>query len=213
MKKLLIIDDHTMFRQALLAILKESLDPAHFSYDDANSAESAMQLLIASHYDMVILDIAMPRINGIEFLPQLKARFPDLPVLMLSMYPEEEFALQALRVGASGYITKQEASEELLAAIDAILKGNRYLSRSFSSKIAEQILMQGKVEFTPHLQLSRRELDVLRRLSMGQNLKNIAEDLGLSIKTISTYKTRLCNKMGFKNNVEMIGYALSHSLG
>jgi DNA-binding NarL/FixJ family response regulator len=132
---------------------------------------------------------------------------------MLSMYPEEEFALQALQIGASGYMTKHEASVEFLAAIECILKGDRYLSRSFSSKLAEQVLLQGRVEFSSHFQLSRRELDVLRRLSMGQKLINIAEDLGLSIKTISTYKSRLCKKMGFKNNIEMIGYALSHSLG
>ena len=213
MIRLLIIDDHAMFRQALMAALHErSSDLGGVACDDVGSAADAWRQLAATDYDLVLLDISMPNTNGMELLPQLKSLYPDLPVLMLSMYAEEQFALQSLRLGAGGYITKQEAAEELVVAISRVLSGERYLSRSFSSRIVEQMLVDGKTAEPQHFRLSRRELDVFRRLAAGRSLKSISEEMGLSIKTVSTYKTRLFGKMGFGSIADLISYALLHPL-
>lgn len=213
MIRLLIIDDHAMFRQALMAALHErSSDLGGVACDGVGSAADAWRLLATADYDLVLLDISMPNTSGIDLLPQLKSLYPGLPVLMLSMYAEEQFALQSLRLGAGGYITKQEAAEELVVAIGSVLSGERYLSRSFSSKIVDQMLVDGKAAEPRHFRLSRREMDVFRRLATGQSLKNIAEEMGLSIKSISTYKTRLFVKMGFGSIADLISYTMLHPL-
>ncbi len=212
MKKILIVDDHTMFRQALVTVLLGSLPAGAIVCDDANSAVAAREKLASNQYDLIILDIAMPGISGMELLPELKKMYPETPVLMLSMYPEEQFALQALRRGASGYLTKQEAADELLVALDSILKGGKCVSSSLSSLLLEQVVHQ-VVEEPLHTQLSRREMDIFRRLVDGQRLKSIADDLSLSIKTISTYKSRLNAKMGFENTAALIRYGLKHPIG
>jgi len=209
MKKILIVDDHTILRQALVAILHDALPAGTVSCDGADSAESARSRLASAHYDLVILDIAMPVTSGVEFLPELRSGYPDIPVLMLSMYPEEQFALQTMKLGASGYITKKEAAEELVSAVNSILDGGRYLSRSFSSSLIEQMIQVDKPAGLSRKKLSRRELEILELLSSGNSLKSVADTLGLSIKTVSTYKTRMCGKMGFSSNAELIRYGLS----
>lgn len=212
MKQVLIVDDHTMFRQAAIAILREHLEFDVITFDDADGAESALKKMATNNYAMVIMDITMPKTNGMELLTKLKAAYPAVPVLMLSMHPEEQFALQALRLGASGYITKQEAADELINAIKSILAGSIYLSRSFSTTIVEQLVHQGNIEEPQHMRLSRREQEIFKRAASGQRLKDIGVELGLSIKTVSTYKTRVCAKMGFRSNAEMINYALKYGL-
>lgn len=210
MKKILVVDDHTMFRQALLAVLLDSALSGTIVCDDVKNAEEAHEKLAANHYDLVVLDIAMPGTSGMVLLPEIKTAYPETSVLMLSMYPEEQFALQALRLGASGYLTKQEAADELLLAIETIFKAEKYVSRSLSSLLIEQVVSQAVVEEPLHARLSHREMEIFRRLVDGQRLKNIADDLSLSIKTISTYKTRLNAKMGFKNDAELISYGLKY---
>ena len=210
MKKILVVDDHTMFRQALLAVLLNSALSGTIVCDDVKSALEAHEKLAANHYDLVVLDIAMPGTSGMVLLPEIKTAYPETSVLMLSMYPEEQFALQALRLGASGYLTKQEAADELLLAMETILKGGKYVSRSLSSLIIEQVVSQTVGAEPLHARLSKREMEIFRRLVDGQRLKNIADDLSLSIKTISTYKTRLNTKMGFKSDAELISYGLKN---
>ncbi len=212
MKQMLIVDDHTMFRQAVIALVTERLTDAGVACDEAGSADAARQQLSGKRYDLVLLDISMPVTGGMELLPELRRLYPDTPVLMLSMYPEEQFALEALRLGATGYLTKQEAAEELLAAIQSLFEGGRYLSRTFSKLLVNQVLEQGAISGPPHLKLSRRELQILRQLAIGRKLKNIGDELGLSIKTVSTYKARLCAKMGFRNNADLLNYALQYKL-
>lgn len=213
MKKILIVDDHTMFRQALQAVLYDSQTPDSLSCDNVGSAGEAKAKLAGKQYDLIILDISMPGASGMELLPELKSICPATSVLMLSMYPEEQFALQALRLGASGYLTKQEAADELLAAMDTISKGGKYIGSSLSALLIDQVVHQGRIEEPPHLRLSRRELEIFKRLVDGQSLKSIADDLGLSIKTVSTYKSRLNAKMGFKNNAALINYGLKNLIG
>lgn len=208
MKKILIVDDHTMFRQALLAVLKDSA----FQCDDVGTVEAAREKLAAKAYDVAILDISMPQVSGIDYLPELTSKYPKMPVLMLSMYGEEQFALQALRLGARGYMSKKEAADELFVALATLMEGGRYLSRTFSSTVVNQLLVKGAIEEPPHLRLSRREMEIFKRLIKGQSLKGIGEELDLSIKTISTYKTRLFVKMGFKNTASMISYALMNNI-
>lgn len=212
MKHFLIVDDHAMVRQGLTAILLS--DEEHqISCDEAGSAEQALALLESSPYDLTILDISLPGMGGLELLPLLHHKYPGMPVLMLSMFPEEQFALRALRLGASGYLTKQEAADELIAAVNHILAGERYLSRSFSASLINQAVVGTiKPQQPNHSILSNREFEILRRLASGQALKVISDELGISIKTVSTYKTRLCSKMGFKNNADLINYAISNKV-
>lgn len=214
MKKILIVDDHTMFRQALIAVLDSAADYGPFVYDEASNADTALSKLAAENYDLVILDINLPETNGLELLPELKLRQPNLPVLVLSMHSDEEYALRALKLGASCYLSKKAAAEELLLAISAVLNGRRYVSSTLSSTLLEQLLSQeqGKTRTSLLPSLSRRETEVLRRMATGQHLKDIALELDLSIKTVSTYKTRLFEKLGFRNTVELYRYAARHQL-
>ena len=212
MKRILVVDDHTMFRQAVIALLLEWMPDGRISCDDVNSADAARKKLTESSYDLILLDISMPGVSGMELLPELCSLYPATPVLVLSMYPEEQFALQALRIGASGYMTKQEAAEELFSALETIFAGGRYVSASFSRQLVDQALQKSAVYEPLQARLSRRELEVFKQLAIGKTLKRIGEELGLSIKTVSTYKTRLSAKMGFKNSAALIRYALQYKL-
>ena len=214
MKKILIVDDHTMFRQALIAVLNSAADQGPFDCDEASNAETALTMLAAVQYDLVILDINLPETNGLELLPELKLRQPKLPVLVLSMHADEEYALRALKLGASCYLSKKAAAEELIIAVPAVLEGRRYVSSLLSSTLLEQLLDQeeGKTKISLLPSLSQRETEVLRRMATGQRLKDIALELNLSIKTVSTYKTRLFEKLGFRNNIELYRYAARHQL-
>lgn len=214
MKKILIVDDHTMFRQALIAVLDSAADHGPFVYDEASNADMALIKLASENYDLVILDINLPETNGLELLPEQKLRQPNLPVLVLSMHSDEEYALRALKLGASCYLSKKAAAEELLLAISAVLNGRRYVSSTLSSTLLEQLLSheQGTTRASLLPSLSRRETEVLRRMATGQRLKDIAQELDLSIKTVSTYKTRLFEKLGFTNTVELYRYAARHQL-
>lgn len=208
MIRVLIADDHTMVRKGLKELLEES--PEIKVAAEAGNGQEAMAAVKKGGVDVVLLDIAMPGKNGMEVLKELKDRKPGLPVLMLSMYPEEQYAVRALRAGASGYLTKSSAPEELITAVKKVAKGGRYISPSVAEVLA--------LELNPdsarprHESLSDREYQVLCMLASGKPLKEIAHDLSLSTKTISTYRSRILQKMNMKSNAELIRYALDNHL-
>ncbi len=212
MKRLLVVDDHAMVRKGLTGILTLAGDGRQVVCDEAGSAEEALQLLDQQQYDLVILDISMPGMGGMELLARLHQAWPTLPVLMLSMFPEEQFALRAFKLGASGYLTKKEAADELLLAVNRIFDGKRYLSQTLSTCLLNQALEAEENGVPSHTSLSNREFQILRSLATGKSLKAIAFELDLSIKTVSTYKARLFTKLNFHSDADLIGYANSHNL-
>ena len=208
MTRILIVDDHTIFRQALEAILIDSMPEGTIACDCVGSAEAARLKLENIKYHAVILDISMPQEDGMVFLPELVGNHPDTPVLMLSMFQESQYALQAFRLGARGYLSKQEAVDELLSALHCLWEGGRYLSKSFSASLLTHALEIEQKMNEPLDLLSKREREVLQLLKTGDSLTRIAARLGLSIKTVSTYKSRLSAKLGFKSNADIIHYDL-----
>lgn len=206
MTRILIVDDHTIFRQALKAILIDSTPAGTIQCDCVGSTEVARLQLANTVYQIIILDISMPEQSGLEFLPEVVSNYPDTPVLMLSMLQESQCALQAFRLGARGYLSKQEAVDELLSALDCLLGGGRYLSKSFSASLLTQALEEGSKKEDPVNRLSKREFEIMQLLKTGDSLTKIADKLGLSIKTVSTYKTRLSAKLGFKTNADIIHF-------
>jgi DNA-binding NarL/FixJ family response regulator len=212
MMRILVVDDHAMVRKGLVSILALQDAVSRPVCDEAGNGEEALQKVGQQQYDLVILDISMPGMGGLELLPRIHEMRPEIPVLMLSMFPEEEFALRAFKLGAAGYLTKKEAADELLLAISQIAEGKRYLSQHFSNSLINQALAGGKNGQPTHEQLSNREFQILRSLATGKSLKVIAIDFDLSIKTVSTYKSRLFAKMGFRSDADLISYANTHQL-
>jgi two-component system, NarL family, invasion response regulator UvrY len=212
MKRILIVDDHPMFRQGLVNSLQQGIGAQQISCDEAGCGEDALALIAEQSYDLAIVDISMPGMGGLALLEALRQTAPQLPVLMLSMFSEEQFALKAFRLGAAGYLTKREAADELTTAVNQIMSGKRYLSQPLSNALIEQA-MAGEVGSQPsHAAPSGRELEILQRLAAGQSLKFIAIELNLSIKTVSTYKSRLYAKMGFRSMAGLMNYATTHDL-
>jgi two-component system invasion response regulator UvrY len=208
MLKILIADDHPVVRQGLKQIIAETADIVVSG--EAVDGLEAINKVRAGDYDVVLLDISMPVKNGIDVLAQLKYERPKLPVLMLSMHPEEQYAVQALRAGASGYLTKESAPEELVGAIRKVSTGGKYVSASLAEKLAS-IVQKGCPEL-PHQTLSERELDVMRLIASGKTVSEIARELSLSVKTISTYRSRILKKMQMKNNAQLTRYAINNRL-
>ncbi len=208
MVKVIIADDHKMFREGLKQILREAPDIAVI--DEAGSGQEALNKIYNSDFDLLILDISMPGLSGLDVLKELKANKSRLSVLILSMYPEEQYALRAIKMGASGYITKASASDELIGAIRKISAGGTYIS----SSIAEKLLfsLKGDAEKLPHEALSNREYQIFNMIASGKTTSQIADELCLSIKTISTYRSRILDKMNMKSNAELIHYAVKHNL-
>jgi two-component system, NarL family, invasion response regulator UvrY len=205
---ILIADDHAVLRKGVMETIEEELKEVDFG--EAQNGRQVIGQLQDKKWDIVLLDIQMEGRSGLEVLADVRKANPRLPVLMLSMYPEEEFAVQALKRGASGYVTKQSAPEELITAIKKILGGGRYVSPLLAERLA--VDLQRKTENLPHEALSNRELEVLRMVAMGKSLKEIAADLSLSIKTIGTYHTRILEKMSMSSDVELTRYALQNKL-
>jgi two-component system invasion response regulator UvrY len=208
MLKILIADDHPIVRQGLKQIIAETADIVVSG--EAVDGLEAINKVRAGDYDVVLLDISMPVKNGIDVLAQLKYERPKLPVLMLSMHPEEQYAVQALRAGASGYLTKDSAPEELVGAIRKVSTGGKYVGASLAEKLAS-IVQKGCPEL-PHQTLSERELDVMRLIASGKTVSEIARELSLSVKTISTYRSRILEKMQMKSNAQLTRYAINNSL-
>lgn len=213
MRRILVVDDHAMVRKGLISILSLQQHCGEpLQCDEAGTAEEALEQLGSHSYTLVLLDISMPGQGGLELLPTIRARWPETRVLMLSMFPEEQFALRALKLGASGYLTKKEAADELLLAVEQICAGKRYVSQQLSETLIDQALENSSVSHPSHTSLSNREFQILRKLAEGKSLKAIALELDLSIKTVSTYKSRLFVKMGFAGDVDLIAYAGSNNL-
>lgn len=205
---ILIADDHAVLRKGVMDTIEEEFKEVDFG--EAQNGRQVIGQLQDKKWDIVLLDIQMEGRSGLEILADIRKSSPRLPVLVLSMYPEEEFAVQALKRGASGYVTKQSAPEELITAIRKILAGGRYVSPLLAERLA--VDLQRKTENLPHETLSNRELEVLRMVAMGKSLKEIAGDLSLSIKTIGTYHTRILEKMSMSSDVELTRYALQNKL-
>ncbi len=208
MPKILIADDHTIVRKGLIKILKESDNG--ISVDEAEHGEEALARVLQASYELVLMDISMPGRGGLDVLKEIKSHRPRLPVLMLSMHPEKEYALRALRAGASGYVTKDSAAEELVGAIRKVLSGGRYVSASLAEKLAYE--MEADADKPTHETLSDREYQVLLMIASGKTVSEIAQELTLSVKTISTYRSRILEKMRAKNNAELTRYAFENRL-
>jgi len=208
MIKILIADDHSIVREGLKQIVAES--PGMAVRGEAVNGQQVLDLVHKTDYDLILLDIAMPGRGGIDTLKQLKIEKPEIPVLILSMYPEDQYAVRAIKAGASGYLTKESAPEELIGAIMKVAQGGKYVSTDLAEKLVENL---GKnVEKTDHTILSDREYQVMIMIASGKTVKEVADELSLSVKTISTNRTRALKKMGMKNNSEFAYYAIKKGL-
>lgn len=204
----LIADDHAIVRQGLKQILSETDDLVVAG--EAEDGADALRLARSQEWSVFLLDVSMPNRNGIDTLKQLKKEFPRQPVLILSMHPEEQYAIRALKAGAAGYLTKQSAPEMLVTAIRQVASGRKFVSPTLAMQLAEAIADDsGRM---PHEALSDREYQVLVMIAGGSNLTQIAEDLNLSVKTVSEYRKRLLEKMRLETNAELIHYGLRHGL-
>ncbi len=208
MIRVLIADDHAVVRQGLKQILGDT--PTMLVAGEATNGQEVLAKVRAETWDVVVLDISMPDRNGLDVLKELKAERPKLPVLMLSMYPEDQYATRALKAGASGYLAKDSAADELVRAIQRVVAGGRYVSPHLAEKLAFEIGADSSK--LPHETLSDREFQVLRLIATGKSAKDIAAELSLSVKTVSTYRARLLEKMGLGSNAELIHYAIQNRL-
>jgi two-component system invasion response regulator UvrY len=206
--KILITDDHAVVRQGLKQILAEEFTKAQFG--EATNAQEALERIWKENWDVVVLDITMPGRGGLEVLKEIKKSRPKLPVLMLSMHPEDQFAVRLLKIGASGYMTKESAPNELVGAVKKVIAGGRYVSPALAEKMASYLAID--VQTPPHERLSDREFLVLRLIASGKTPTAIAKELGLSVKTISTYRMRILEKMSMSNNAELTHYAIQNQL-
>jgi two-component system invasion response regulator UvrY len=208
MIKILVADDHPVVRLGLKQLLSEIKDMT--VADEATTGQEVLKKVAKNDYDVILLDISMPGRNGLDILHELRSKKPKIPVLVLSIYPEDQYAVRVLKIGAAGYLTKESVPEELINAIRKVSQGRKYISPTLAEKLAADLEFDS--EKPVHEYLSDREYQVLCLLSSGKRLKDIAEELDLSIKTISTYRTRILDKMKMKNNAEMIRYALQNKL-
>lgn len=208
MIKILIADDHPIVRQGLKQILSE--EPDLEVSGEAQNSQEVLELVRKQDWDIVILDITMPGRGGLDVLKELKHLRPKLPVLILSMHPEDQYTIRALKAGAAGYLTKESCSEELVKAIQKILKGGKYISSSLAEKLAFTLEVDRLKPL--HEQLSDREYQVMCMIASGKTVTKIAQELSLSVKTISTYRSRIPGKMRMENNAELTHYAIKKGL-
>lgn len=208
MIKVLIADDHPIVRQGLRQILSGVSDMTVAG--EAVDGQETLAQVRAGGWDVLVLDITMPGRSGFDILKELKHERPELPVLVLSIHAEEQFAVRVLKAGASGYLTKENAPAELIKAIRKVVSGGRYISRGLAERLA--FGLDADSDRPPHEALSDREFQVMQLMAGGKTLAEIADELSLSAKTVSTYRTRLLEKMNLKTNAEIIRYAIEHGL-
>lgn len=211
MFKILIVDDHAVVRRGLKEIIQETI-AMDTCFDEAASGQEALSRTMSNSYDLVLLDISMPGRSGLDTLKDLKKATPALPVLVVSMYSEEQFAMRSFMAGASGYVAKESAPEELQVAVETVLQGKKYMSASFSQILLAELKNEKKSGESPHMILSNREYHVACLIASGKTLKEISRQLALSDKTISTYRSRILGKMNLKTNAELINYAIKHKM-
>ena len=208
MIRILIADDHPLIRKGLRQILSDYKSIQKI--DEASNGFDVLTMIEKNNYDAVILDISMPGKDGIDILGDIKKRKPRLPILMLSIQPEEQYAIRALKLGASGCINKATAPEELINAIKKVVKGQRHINQKVDEILVGNL--SGNDSEYPHKKLSEREFQVMLLITSGNNLTEIADKLFLSIKTVSTYKVRLLRKMGMHKTTQLIDYVLKNKL-
>jgi two-component system, NarL family, invasion response regulator UvrY len=208
MIRILVADDHTVVREGVKQILS-GLDDMIIE-DEAENGQETLEKVSRGNYDVVLLDISMPGRSGLEILEEILTLRPKLPVLILSMHPEEQYAIRALRAGASGYLTKASASHELIGAIRKVSRGGKYVTASLAEKLATEL--DNRADKQRHEKLSNREYQVMLMLASGKSVSEIGEELCLSVKTVSTYRTRIMEKMDLKKNAELTFYAMNHNL-
>jgi two-component system, NarL family, invasion response regulator UvrY len=206
MLRILIADDHPIVRRGLQQILSSEADVANVG--EAQNSTEVFELVRSQQWDVVVLDITMPGRGGLDTLKELKRLYPALPVLILSMHPEDQYAVRAFRSGAAGYINKESAPDELVKAIRKITRGGKYVSPTLGEKIA--FVMEA--EPSSHHSLSDREYQVMILMASGKTLTQVAGEMSLSVKTISTYRERILSKMKMKSNAELTYYAIKHNL-
>ena len=208
MIKVLIADDHALIRKGLKQLLDDTDDMRVIG--EAENGMQAIRMAEETAYDVVLLDISMPDKHGVEVLKQLKASKPQLPVLMLSMHPEEQYALRSMKAGAAGYLNKQSAPNDLVGAIREVVAGRKYINKEVAQALANQV--SGDHPSAPHEILSDREYQTLTMIASGKCVSDIGKELNLSVKTVSMYRARLLQKMKLKNNAELMHYAIKNKL-
>jgi len=208
MIKILVADDHAIVREGLKQIVADSPDVVVAG--EAVDGREVLEQVQKEHWDLILLDLSMPGRSGIDTLKDLKIEKPKLPVLVLSMYPEEQYAIRALKAGAAGYLTKESAPEELIEAIRKVSQGSKYISASLAESLASHV--ERNSDKPAHETLSDREYQVMLMIASGKTVTEIANELSLSVKTISTNRVRALRKMGMKNNAEFTYYAIKHGL-
>jgi len=208
MIRVLLADDHRIVRAGLKELLSETGDIAVAG--EANDGTEALARIREDEYDVAVLDMSMPGRSGIELIRQVKQEKPRLPILVLSMHSEEQYAVRALKAGASGYLTKESAADQLVTAIRRIAAGGAFVTPETAQRLA--LDLNGAAAAAPHTLLSDREFQVFRFIAGGKTVSDIAKQLSLSVKTISTHKTRIMRKMGLANQTELIRYAIEHRL-
>jgi len=208
MTRILVVDDHELLRRGLRSILAGSFP--ELALVETGNAAQALAAIEKQACDLALVDINLPGRGGLELLQDLRRLYPQMPVIVLSAYPERDYALRAYKLGAAGYVSKQSAEGELLWAVRKALTGGRYVTPSLAELLAAQVA--GEAPEAPHETLSNRELQVLRLVALGKSLKEIAAELALSEKTIGTYRTRISQKLGVGTNVDLARYAQRHHL-
>jgi DNA-binding NarL/FixJ family response regulator len=206
--RILIVDDHVMIRQGLRQILSDAFPKAIFG--EATSGNEALEEVGKNRWEIVLLDITMPGKSGVDVLKQIVDAQPNIAVLVLSMHPEEQYAVRVLKSGAAGYITKNTASEEVIGAVKKVLAGGKYVSSALAETLASSL--NSPAGKAPHEILSDREYQVMRLIALGKSVKEIAFELSLSVKTISTYRTRILEKLQLRTSAELIHYAVVNGL-
>ena len=206
--RFLLADDHALFRHGLERVLAEGFGGAAFGH--AGEPAEALRLARSEDWDLVILDISFGGKSGLDVLKEIRQFRPKLPVLVLSMHPEKQFAVRALKAGAAGYVTKKVVSEELLKAVRRVLAGGRWVTQEAAERLAAEIGLPA--DKLPHEVLSDREFQVFRLLAGGATVKAIAAELGVSVQTVSTYRSRVLEKMRLESNTDLTQYALHHRL-
>jgi two-component system invasion response regulator UvrY len=208
MMRVLIIDDHEIVRRGLKEILADEFPK--LKAGEAENSRMALELAATQEWDIILLDINIPGRSGLEVLEEMKRLRPNMPVLVLSAYPEEEFAIRSLKLGASGYLNKSLSSDEVVIAVKKAMAGGKYVTAAFAEKLAASL--GSGIHHSPHESLSGRELQILLTIAKGRTIKEIAVELALSEKTVGTYRSRISKKMGLMTNVELARYALKHRL-
>jgi two-component system, NarL family, invasion response regulator UvrY len=208
MLRILIADDHAVIRKGLKHILMEEYPSAFI--DEVEDAEGIFKKVVSSKWDIVISDISMPGRSGLDVLHDIKQNYPNLPVLILSIHPEEQYAIRVLKAGAAGYLSKQAATDDLVKAVQRVLQGRKYISAAIAEKMADEL--DTNFDKPLHELLSDREFHVFKLIAEGKGVSEIAELLSLSLTTVSTYRSRVLVKMNMKTNAELIRYAIENNL-